>query len=939
MKKYLMTGMAAIMFCGVFTSCSRDTDFGQTRQQQIQETYEEAFISRFGNPSPNQDWGFGPQTTAQARTRAVVAQPTVSLVGKTFNATVTESVNKVASVIDQDSYSGMKKFESYENSGWADNFYQINGTITDSEYSEDYLAQIRNIILNQIPEGDDNRYKASQTGYNLTTKAEGPVTLTPIYHNSSSGDMISYYYYPAADEETLTLDQIKALPKYTIGNIISPEECQGSDDNHMKFNHNTYYLVYNGPSGPTHTFPAGIKINFIVTNNDLVNRTVDIYNGDAVATSSGLTSQGVYTVSGDNYIQSGTEVDAINNKVKIRFGNTLTPNQFAASVQGTEFNVWGNWFKYYYPGNGVNGTLNGGSTCYYLKANQTGYLQVGVHLDGGTLKVYEIGTDWNSTNYVAVTNVSQELYNNNGKDGVCGFPVTQGKVYAVYAQNGKLGYYGYCLFNSGKSQIDEFNALPTNYSWTDNDDPDICGKIYQNKYGYSKIYLKLGKAPVYFDAPKTDESIEDYTALTEGTGINGGLFAGATTYYFKPSEAGVLRVAVALNSGKAFYVKDLGSNADWNATNGNPLNDYNGITVSSKYTGTYDFDVEANHVYAVYADGSKLGFYGCEFLTRTSSSTSTSSYSTTTIPNHPEFYGDGRLNTEIHQCNLNSVQWLADCWLHKNVPDNTSHIAVFSINGKNYVGFEDWVDFDYNDVIFEVTGTEGGTTITEEVDEWDEIRVIAEDLSVGQNTDFDFNDIVYDVRRYKKDTQSKHKNGDVEIILRAAGGTLPLYLLAYDEDHEVHHLFGVDQYTMVNTNAKARGMKGKDDAAPVTITVTSEQLAALGISSPATAEIGVIARAIPVWVYKNEEQILLDAPDPAVGIASKFGVKITAEGYQWCDEREDIDSRYTIREDGTSLFTEWVQGFYPNNDWWKYAKRSITEYRAAKAAANNSTNP
>ena len=68
MKKYLLTGMAAIMFCGVFTSCSRDTDFGsQTKQQQIQETYEEAFISRFGKPSPNQDWGFGERTTAATR--------------------------------------------------------------------------------------------------------------------------------------------------------------------------------------------------------------------------------------------------------------------------------------------------------------------------------------------------------------------------------------------------------------------------------------------------------------------------------------------------------------------------------------------------------------------------------------------------------------------------------------------------------------------------------------------------------------------------------------------------------------------------------------------------------------------------------------------------------------------------------------------------------
>ena len=36
-----MTGMAAMVFCGVFTSCSRDTDLGGSNpQQSIQETYE-----------------------------------------------------------------------------------------------------------------------------------------------------------------------------------------------------------------------------------------------------------------------------------------------------------------------------------------------------------------------------------------------------------------------------------------------------------------------------------------------------------------------------------------------------------------------------------------------------------------------------------------------------------------------------------------------------------------------------------------------------------------------------------------------------------------------------------------------------------------------------------------------------------------------------------
>ena len=918
MKKYLITGMAAMMFCGVFTSCTRDHDYGaQTKQQQIQETYEEAFISRFGTPSPNQDWGFGPQTSlSRARTRTDVT-PTVSLIGPTFNATATASINNAASVLDQSAFEFMRKYESYKNSGWSDNFYKIHGTVTDSEYSEDYIAQLRNIILNEIQEGQDNRSKVASTGYSVTTKENGKVTLTPIYHNSGSGDIISYYYYP-----TGTTPNIKTIKKYTIGNICDPQICHvNSDEAHMSFDRKTYTLVYEDANGNcSETFPANYIINFMITNTDLVNGTTDIYDGDAITVSSELTSQGKYQVSGSDYIQSGTEVNAINGKVKIRFGNTLNNyNEFSKTVSGTEFYMWGGKFNRYYPGNGVSGTLNGGSTCYYFKANETGKLDVGVHRDGGTLKVYEIGSDWNSTDYVDITPSDVP-----GSDGQCIFPVENGKVYAVLEVNGKLGYYGYTLFNSGQSAILEANALPE-FEWG----PDACGTLYnQSTYGYNKINLKLGKTPVYFEKPKADSNVDGYTALTEGTGINGGFSAGATTYYFQPSESGVIRVAVALNNNKEFYIKDLGNN--FNATDGEPLDGYNGIKVNSKYTGTYDFNVEANHVYAVYAKGSKLGFYGCEFLTSGGGSSSVpSTASKTSIPNEPEFYGDGSMNTEIHQLELNSVQWKSNC-IRSDAGTETSHIAVFNINGKNYIGFEDWLDFDYNDVIFEVTNTEGGTTIEEEVDEWDEIRVIAEDLSVGQNTDFDFNDIVYDVRRYKKDTQTKHKNGDVEIVLRAAGGTLPLYLLAYDEDHEVHNLFNVDQYTMVNTKAKQRGLKGKDDADPVFISVTSDQLTALGINS-LTDEIGTIAKKIPVWVYKNETQILLDAPDPAVGIASKIGVKITNDGYEWCDEREDIDHRYSL-SDGTSLFRDWVQGTYISYDWYTYAKKSIDDYRAAKAA-------
>ncbi len=65
MKKYLMTGMAAIAFCAAFTSCSKDENLydpnsiKEMEAAQMYEAYNQAFIATFGEVHPNQTWGFG----------------------------------------------------------------------------------------------------------------------------------------------------------------------------------------------------------------------------------------------------------------------------------------------------------------------------------------------------------------------------------------------------------------------------------------------------------------------------------------------------------------------------------------------------------------------------------------------------------------------------------------------------------------------------------------------------------------------------------------------------------------------------------------------------------------------------------------------------------------------------------------------------------------
>ena len=144
-----------------------------------------------------------------------------------------------------------------------------------------------------------------------------------------------------------------------------------------------------------------------------------------------------------------------------------------------------------------------------------------------------------------------------------------------------------------------------------------------------------------------------------------------------------------------------------------------------------------------------------------------------------------------------------------------------------------------------------------------DVRVIAEDLSVSDDSDFDFNDVVFDVK------MNYPNSGEHTIILQAAGGTLPLKV----GDSEVHDLFGVSTTTMVNTGAGVFKV-------PVTFKY------AQNITN---------INEIPVKVQKNGQWIEL------VALRGKVASKICVQPrYEWCDERKSIDTVYPN-------FSQWVR--------------------------------
>ena len=118
MKKYLMTGVAALAICAAFTSCSKNEELYNPEQitaneaAQIQENYNQAFIATFGQPAPNHDWGFG----SSARTRGTFSN------GNEWAANDREDcMYRVPPALTSDQIAVVKKFfQTHPNLGYDD---------------------------------------------------------------------------------------------------------------------------------------------------------------------------------------------------------------------------------------------------------------------------------------------------------------------------------------------------------------------------------------------------------------------------------------------------------------------------------------------------------------------------------------------------------------------------------------------------------------------------------------------------------------------------------------------------------------------------------------------------------------------------------------------------------------------------------------------------
>lgn len=206
-------------------------------------------------------------------------------------------------------------------------------------------------------------------------------------------------------------------------------------------------------------------------------------------------------------------------------------------------------------------------------------------------------------------------------------------------------------------------------------------------------------------------------------------------------------------------------------------------------------------------------------------------------------------------------------WSYKTSKAGGQRLHFFrmeKINGNYYVGLdfaafrqasananEDVArDFIYNDWIVKIVPGRGTTPPDRYT-----VRIICEDLYASEGSDFDFNDVVFDASY----TEGSNKT---IVTVQCAGGTLPLFV----EGREVHQLFAeanrdlnIGTTTMINTNSPI-GISGLE---PVSFEIDHivapwDIVVAVKIENnivPLKAEVGSPASKIavdPDFVWCNE---------------------------------------------------------------------------------------
>ena len=153
-----MTGVAAAAICLGFASCSRYDFTPISEGEQAYVNYEKAFTEKFGEPAPDQTWGFGSSTTKATRS---ITSPAVASASQPYDAAWVD--NYLASATEVNSTNAVDNYVGNKYPTW-----QWSNEYNTKRYTTGFTQEERLFYNENIKPLDENNLAFYGTGYGTT---------------------------------------------------------------------------------------------------------------------------------------------------------------------------------------------------------------------------------------------------------------------------------------------------------------------------------------------------------------------------------------------------------------------------------------------------------------------------------------------------------------------------------------------------------------------------------------------------------------------------------------------------------------------------------------------------------------------------------------------------------------------------------------------------
>lgn len=303
MRKQLMTGVAAAAICLGFASCSRYDFTPISEGEQAYVNYEKAFTEKFGEPAPDQTWGFGGAeanigAASQGAIMRAATRATTRAIPDSYNFPQDAPANKFPSAVPEgvEKYSYGKKV-SYIDASFTGQSVQLNG-IWVTDHSEPQTLY----ITGNVDLTSGYFYAASNSTIYLVEGATLKLNST-----DSKNLQTGCNYYIAQNASLITEGELRTncTNIYNHGTVSAYDFYPSSSND----NPNSGSLFYNaGTFNVTNHIGLGNAYCIIVNDGDLNANTITLQGGSKLQNNGTATINGQTRVDSNNlsWVNNGT---------------------------------------------------------------------------------------------------------------------------------------------------------------------------------------------------------------------------------------------------------------------------------------------------------------------------------------------------------------------------------------------------------------------------------------------------------------------------------------------------------------------------------------------------------------------------------------------------------------------------------------------------------